>query len=53
MQRGAAVVVARVKIGLGGDQLVQLRQVALVGGRVLVASDAALLDTCKSGLVFD
>ena len=29
------------------------RDLALVGGRVLVTSDAALLDTCKSGLVFD
>ena len=29
------------------------RDLALVGNRVLVTSDAALLDTCKSGLVFD
>ena len=29
------------------------RDLALVGGRVLVSSDAALMDTCKSGLIFD
>jgi hypothetical protein len=29
------------------------RDLALVNGRVLVTSDAALIDTCKSGLLFD
>jgi len=29
------------------------RDLALVNGRVLVTSDATLLDTCKSGVVFD
>jgi hypothetical protein len=29
------------------------RDLAMVNGRVLVTSDAALMDTCKSGLLFD